>query len=64
MLAVTSSYGEHTVCLVRTLCTFSYFPYVGGGCQIKQIASVIEFGEGFNLSYLTQETDAFKIRSV
>ena len=30
LLAVTSSYGEHTVCLVRTVCTFSYFSYVGG----------------------------------
>ena len=30
LLAVTSSYGKHTVCLVRTVCTFSYFSYVGG----------------------------------
>ena len=54
LLAVTSSYGKHTVCLVRTVCTFLYFSYVGGGCQIKRIASVIELAEGFNLSYLTR----------
>ena len=64
LLAVTSSYGKHTVCLVRTVCTFLYFSYVGGRCQIKRIASVIELSEGFNLSYLTLETDAFKKRSV
>ena len=27
LLAATSSYGKATVCLVRTVCTFSYFSY-------------------------------------
>ena len=60
LLAATSSYGEPTVCLVRTVCTFSYFSYEREWCQQRQIAGVIELTRGFNLSYLTLKAVAFK----